>query len=75
LNGVTKQKNANNYFATALQSKEREQYFATRYKEKNANNYFATALQAKEREQLLCNGVTKQKNASITFERRFLVIH
>src|SRR6267142_2617509 len=54
-NGVTKQKNANNYFATALQSKRtRTITFERRY-------------QTKEREQLLCNGVTKQKNASNYF--------
>src|SRR6267142_2771123 len=54
-NGVTKQKNATNYFATALQSKRtRPITLQRRYKEK-------------ERNQLLCNGDTKQKNASNYF--------
>src|SRR5882672_2506092 len=58
-NGVTKQKNANNYFATALQSKRtRTITLQRRYK-------------AKEREQLLCNGVTKQKNANNYFSTAF----
>src|SRR6266850_1347341 len=72
-NGVTKQKNASNYFSTALPSKRtRTITFQRRY-------------QAKEREQLLFNGVTKQKNANnyfwtalpnkrtrtITFQRRY----
>src|SRR6266446_3501505 len=52
LNGVTKQKNASNYFPTALPNKRtRAITFQRRY-------------QTKEREQLLFNGVTKQKNAS-----------
>src|SRR6266436_6720533 len=51
-NGVTKQKNASNYFPTALPNKRtRAITFQRRY-------------QTKEREQLLSNGVTKQKNAS-----------
>src|SRR6267378_2776909 len=75
--GVTKQKNASNYFATALLNKRtRTITFGRRY-------------QTKEREQLLLDGVTKQKNANnyfwtalpnkrtrtITLQRRFPVIH
>src|SRR5882672_9894392 len=58
-NGVTKQKNATNYFATALQSKRtRPITFERRY-------------QTKERVQLLLDGVTKQKNASNYFWTAF----
>src|SRR6266446_7204970 len=50
-NGATKQKNASNYFPTALLNKRtRPITFQRRY-------------QTKERVQLLSNGVTKQKNA------------
>src|SRR6266850_791203 len=75
--GFTKQKNASNYFSTALPSKRTRPITLQRL------------YQAKERVQLLCNGFTKQKNASnyfatalpnkrtrpITLQRRFLVIH
>src|SRR2546427_12637052 len=76
-NGVTKQKNANNYFSTALPNKRtRTITFQRRY-------------QTKEREQLLFNGVIKKKNANnyfstafsrkrrrtITFVRRVLISH
>src|SRR6266850_1617658 len=71
--GFTKQKNASNYFATALPSKRTRPITLQRL------------YQTKERVQLLCNGFTKQKNASnyfatalpskrtrpITFERRY----
>src|SRR6267142_939300 len=58
-NGVTKQKNANNYFSTALPSKRtRTITFPRRY-------------QTKEREQLLFHGVTKQKNANNYFSTAF----
>src|SRR5213593_2519088 len=58
-NGVTKQKNASNYFSTALLNKRtRPITFQRRY-------------QTKERVQLLFNGVTKQKNASNYFSTAF----
>src|SRR5882762_672221 len=54
-NGVTKQKNASNYFPTALPNKRtRPTTFQPRY-------------QTEERVQLLSNRVTKQKNASNYF--------
>src|SRR6266850_673573 len=53
--GFTKQKNASNYFATALPSKRTRPITLQRL------------YQAKERVQLLCNGFTKQKNASNYF--------
>src|SRR2546428_5325356 len=57
-NGVTKQKNANNYFSTAL-PKEREQLlFNGVTKQKNANNYFSTAL-------------LNKRTRTITFQRRY----
>src|SRR2546426_11082204 len=58
-NGVYKQKNASNYFATAFPSKRTRPITLQR------------RFQAKERVQLLCNGVSKQKNASNYFPTAF----
>src|SRR6266481_3553590 len=58
-NGVTKQKNASNYFPTALPNRRtRPTTFQRRY-------------QTEERVQLLSNRVTKQKNASDYLETPF----
>jgi len=69
---------------TALQTKNTEHYLkrVTKqnnrpitlkggYQTKQRVHYFATALLNKTTEQLLCNGVTKQNNASNYFARRY----
>src|SRR3989442_12112418 len=53
--GVSKQKNTSNYFATALLNKRTRPITLQR------------RFQTKERVQLLCNGVSKQNNASNYF--------
>src|SRR5438132_8482854 len=58
-NGVSKQKNASNYFPTAFPSK------------RTRPITFQRRFQAKERVQLLSNGVSKQKNASNYFATAF----
>src|SRR2546422_11307114 len=57
--GVSKQKNASNYFPTAFPSK------------RTRPITFQRRFQAKERVQLLSNGVSKQKNASNYFPTAF----